>query len=98
MSIIRSVESSCYKSSTTAKLIYKGADSVMQTYTRAWLHVHTLNIAMNMCYITYISFSELGFKALHVQSGPCSLSLYYSTKAGRKKTQMLKLRDVHLEM
>lgn len=42
---------------------------------------------MNMCYSTYISFSKLGFKALHVQSGPCSHLVNHSVKAvGGKKT------------
>lgn len=55
---------------------------------------HTLYIAMNTCCSTYISFSKLGFKALHVQSGPCSYSLNLSVKAAKEKTQMFKVSDV----
>lgn len=42
-------------------------------------------IARSTCYITYISFSKLGFEALHVQSDPCSRSLNRSVETAKKK-------------
>lgn len=67
----------------------------IHTCTRGCMYTRLAHTAMNICYSTYISFSKLGFEALHVQSGPCSHSLNHSVKAvEEKKTQMFKLSDV----
>lgn len=59
------------------------SDSSMQTCTCA--HMYKTYIARSTCYITYISFSKLGFEALHVQSDPCSRSLNRSVETAKKK-------------
>ena len=53
-------------------------------HTHDCMYTYTLCAVKNKCYSTYISFSKLGFKALHVQSGPCSHSLNHSVKAAKK--------------